>query len=197
MPWLVQDTSSEDLGRTRHSSGYDALEYEFHLEVEGKLTGIFQALKGGDIEVAKIEHDIVFENGLSTTLFIPGATSFGELSLERGYANYHELYDWLMEASNGRIIQARRSGTIWMTRHGEMMLQWNFANQARWLQLQPVRGQEEGPHIDHHRSGIDRVRETPVLYSGKSDRCRPGRILRGLVPVMEQSRRDQSRRIHL
>ena len=128
MPWLVQDTSSEDLGRTRHSSGYDALEYEFHLEVEGKLTGIFQALKGGDIEVAKIEHDIVFENGLSTTLFIPGATSFGELSLERGYANYHELYDWLMEASNGRIIQARRSGTIWMTRHGEMMLQWNFAN---------------------------------------------------------------------
>lgn len=128
MPWLVQDTKSKDLGRTRHSSGYDSLEYEFHLEVEGKLTGIFQSLKGGDIEVAKIEHDIVFENGLSTTLFIPGATSFGELTLQRGFAHYQELYDWLMEASNGRIIQARRSGTIWMTRHGEMLLQWNFTN---------------------------------------------------------------------
>ena len=126
MPWLVQNTSSTDLGRTRHSSGYDALEYEFHLEVEGKLTGIFQALVGGDMEIAQIKHDVVYENGLSTTLFIPGATSFSPLTLTRGFANYSELFDWFMEASNGRIIQARRNGSIYMTRRGEIILMWNF-----------------------------------------------------------------------
>jgi phage tail-like protein len=126
MPWLRQDTSPSDLGRTRHSLGYDALEYEFHLEVEGKLTGIFQVLKGGDMEIAQVKHDIVYESGSSTTLLIPGATSFAPISLERGYANYDELYAWFMEASNGRIIQARRNGTIYMMRHSEVLLMWNF-----------------------------------------------------------------------
>jgi phage tail-like protein len=104
------------------------LEYEFELVVEGKLTGMFQSLGGGAISIAQIKHDVVFETGLSTTLVIPGATSFGAFKLSRGYANYAELYLWLMEASNGRIIQARRDGSIKMVRRGYPLLQWDFFN---------------------------------------------------------------------
>ncbi len=127
VPSLRKDQEVLDsLGRTWHSFGYDLLEYEFHLMVDGKLTGVFQRLTGGEIEVARITHDIVYENGTSTTLFIPGTTSFAPFTLERGFANYGELFRWLMEASNGHIIQARRDGSIVMTRHGEPLLWWNF-----------------------------------------------------------------------
>jgi phage tail-like protein len=120
--------NERELGPSTHKSGYGALDYEFELEVEGKLTGVFQSLVGGDIEVARIQHDIVYESGLSTTLFIPGATSFQPFTMYRGFGNYVELYTWLMEASNGRIIQARRSGSVKMRRRGHLMFQWDFDN---------------------------------------------------------------------
>ena len=128
MPFLVQDSQTKNLGPSAHDFGYDLLEYEYMLTVEGKVTGFFQRLTGGKIEIATVSHDIVFEDGSSTTLFIPGATSFEAFTLERGFANYNELYDWFSEASNGRIIQARRNGSVVMTRHGEPMLWWNFTN---------------------------------------------------------------------
>jgi phage tail-like protein len=127
MPFLVQDSTARHLGASAHDFGMDIMEYEFNLTVEGKLTGIFQRMLGGKIEIATISHDIVYENGSSTSLLIPGTTSFEPIKLERGFANYQELYNWLMEASNGRIIQARRDGSIEMTRRGQTLLRWDFS----------------------------------------------------------------------
>jgi phage tail-like protein len=128
--WLRHNGSEKGLGGTSYESwGYELLDYQFHFTVEGKLTGVFQQLVGGDIEIAVIEHDIVFESGSSTTLFIPGATSFAPITLSRGFANYYELYNWLMEASAGRIVQARRSASIKMhDKNGDLLLQWNLSN---------------------------------------------------------------------
>ncbi len=126
MPWLKRDEDEVNLGQTALAFGYDLLEYEFHLTVEGKLSGIFQRLTGGEIEIACLTHDIVFETGASTTLKIPGATTFHPFTLERGFALYYELYNWLMEASNGHIINARRNGSIEMKKHGDTLLRWNF-----------------------------------------------------------------------
>jgi len=129
MPFLRRDLDDElSLGRTSQGFGYDLLTYEFHLEVQGLLVGIFERLTGGDIEIARIEHDIVYESGASTTLFIPGTTSFAPFTLERGFANYYELYNWFNLASNGRIVQARRDGSVFMKRNGETYLQWDFKN---------------------------------------------------------------------
>lgn len=128
MPFLRHEGPEDDLGIAAHRFGSSLLEYEFELVVEGKLTGMFQSLTGGNISIAQISHDIVFETGLSTTLFIPGATSFGAFKLSRGFANYAELYLWLMETSNGRIVQARRDGSIRMVRRGYPLLQWDFYN---------------------------------------------------------------------
>ena len=96
--------------------------------MDGKVTGYFYNLQGGDIEVAVIKHDVVFGTGASSTLFIPGATSYSPLTLSRGFANYITLYNWLMEASSGDIIQARRSGTIEGRKYGVAVARWNLFN---------------------------------------------------------------------
>jgi phage tail-like protein len=125
MPWLHHNQRS-NLGGTFGQYGYDLLDYEFHLLVEGKLSGVFERLTGGEIEVATVKHDVTFESGSSTTLFIPGTTTFNPFTLERGFALYYELYYWLMQASNGDIIQARRDGSVEMRKQGEALLRWNF-----------------------------------------------------------------------
>ncbi len=101
------------------------------LEVEGLWLGAFGSLQGGDIAVTKITHDITYESGASTTLFIPGTTSFGEISLSQGFGDYMALYNWLMLASNGRIIAARRNATIQMFSQKTLVLQWYLEN--AWL----------------------------------------------------------------
>ncbi len=112
MPWFRYGAIGglgQDLGGSLRASGS-----EFHLLVEDKLTGVFYAMSGGEITVNVIRHDVVFETGASTTLLIPGPTSFGDIQLYRGFANYVELYSWLKQASDGDIIGARRNGTIQM-----------------------------------------------------------------------------------
>ncbi|HQE91667.1 MAG TPA: phage tail protein [Anaerolineae bacterium] len=126
MPFLRRDVDEKSLGRTPQGFGYDLLTYEFHLEVQGLLVGVFERLTGGEMEVTRIDHDIVYESGASTTLFIPGTTTFSPFTLERGFANYQELYNWFALASNGRIVEARRDGSIFMKRYGETYLQWDF-----------------------------------------------------------------------
>jgi phage tail-like protein len=92
-------------------------DHSFHLEVDGMIKGVFYSMSGGEIEIARIAHDIVFESGASTTLIIPGATSFAPITLSRGFANYHELWIWFMLASNGHTVDARRNGSIKMKRY--------------------------------------------------------------------------------
>jgi len=116
----------------------------FQLLIEDVLTGVFYGLSGGEIEVGLIKHDVVFESGSSTTLFIPGPTTYSPFTLNRGFADYTALYNWLMAASYGDTIRARRNGTIKMHRNAKSddvnngiansvgewipVLQWHFDN---------------------------------------------------------------------
>ena len=112
MPFLAPNRTTnigEDL-----SGSLSLTDYQFHLLVEDMLTGVFYSLSGGNIEIGLVKHDIVFESGASTTLVIPGTTSFGPVTLSRGFANYDELWVWFMLASNGHMVDARRNGSIEM-----------------------------------------------------------------------------------
>ena len=112
MPFLAPNRTM-DIGQDL-SGSLSLTDYQFHLLVEDMLTGVFYALSGGEIEIGIIKHDIVFESGASTTLMIPGTTSFAPITLSRGFANYDELWTWFMLASNGHMVDARRSGSIEM-----------------------------------------------------------------------------------
>lgn len=128
MPFLQKTKTVTNLGSSARLTNDELLTCDFHLTVDDKLTGVFTGLTGGDMTISKMEYNLVFESGLSTTLLIPGATTFHPFSLTRGYGNYAELYNWFMEASNGLIIQARRSGSVMMKKSGTTILQWDFSN---------------------------------------------------------------------
>jgi len=106
--------------------------YEFGLEIEGIESATFEKLEGGDITIAVIKHDIVYETGESTTLFIPGTTSFGEFTLTSFITANMEIISWLALASSGDIVQARRNGSV-ILRGSENntltdLARWNFEN---------------------------------------------------------------------
>ena len=84
----------------------------YALEINGLVSGYFGSLTGGAMEIAVIGHDVVFETGDSTTLFIPGPISFAPISLSRGFAFNEELYNWLNASVQGDTINARRNGSI-------------------------------------------------------------------------------------
>ena len=113
----------------------DLLDVRYHLDVGGLLLGTFDSLTGGEMEIALVKHDIVYNTGDSTTLFIPGTTSFAPFSLTRGLGNSAELYNWFAAASAGDIIQARRNGSITLNNYvdGEYtpVVRWNFYD--AWL----------------------------------------------------------------
>lgn len=135
MPWLrrdVDESPAVDTGGSYQFSGPRKLtDVDFLLEVEGLLLGDFGSLSGGDMEVTKITHDITYETGASTTLLIPGTTSFGAITLSQGFGDYMSLYNWFMLASNGHIIAARRNATIQMLKNRVVILQWHLEN--AWL----------------------------------------------------------------
>ena len=110
----------------------EPVDAHYHLEVTGLLLGVFDTLSGGSMEVTVIEHNVTYESGESTTLLIPGPTSFAPISLSRGYGNSMELHNWFVMASSGNIVQARRSGSImlrgWVDGEYRDLVRWDLSN---------------------------------------------------------------------
>jgi phage tail-like protein len=102
--------------------------YQFALEIDGIQSATFDKLEGGDITIAVVTHDIVYETGESTTLFIPGTTSFGEFTLTSFVTANMEVINWLSLASSGDIVQARRNGSIILRGHENGV----YTDLARW-----------------------------------------------------------------
>ncbi|MCG3211080.1 MAG: hypothetical protein FOGNACKC_04717 [Anaerolineae bacterium] len=71
----------------------------------------FKGISGGEMEIALIEHNLVFQNGGSTTLFIPGPTSFAPITLSHGVTSDMTLWKWWTDVTKGK--KARRSGSIY------------------------------------------------------------------------------------
>jgi phage tail-like protein len=128
MPWLRRDVDIDTYTWLEVERSSAIRDCDFVLEVEGMMVGVFYSCSGGDIAVAKIGHDITYESGSSTTLLFPGTTSFGEITLSQGWGNYMELYNWLMLASEGHIIAARRNASIIMLKKKEPKVRWDLEN---------------------------------------------------------------------
>lgn len=128
MPLLRRDADVDTSNLMRIERSSAIRDCDFLLEVEGLLVGVFYSCSGGDIAVTKITHDITYESGASTTLLIPGTTSFGEISLSQGWGNYMAIYNWLMQASEGHIIAARRNASIIMLKKKEPKVRWDLYN---------------------------------------------------------------------
>lgn len=97
-----------------------------------KIHAYFKGLSGGEMSIALIEHNLVFQNGGSTTLFIPGPTSFAPITLSHGVTTDTTLWNWWADVTKGK--KARRNGTItafgYVTEKdgSQKIAQWNLTN---------------------------------------------------------------------
>jgi phage tail-like protein len=135
MAWFQRnDPSQVGLGDRWRSS--ELADIHYHLEVGGLLAGYFHSMAGGDMEVSMIKHDITYESGESTTLLIPGPTSFSPIVMSKGFGDYDIIWGWFSAASLGNIIHARRNGSITLNKKVptgyEAVVRWDFNN--AWLQ---------------------------------------------------------------
>ena len=110
----------------------EPLNVRYNLTVEGVQLGSFVSLSGGDVEVAVIEHPVVFPSGEYSTLKIPGPISFSPITLSRGFGNSIALYNWFVTAAMGHVKEARKNGSI--TLNGfvdgvfKPLVQWDLEN---------------------------------------------------------------------
>ena len=93
-------------------TGAYAIDIYYHLEVSDNHKADFYKLTGGEMEIGRASHDIVYESGESTTLLIPTTISFAPITLSKGIAASGTWYNWFALATYGHIWKARFNPTI-------------------------------------------------------------------------------------
>jgi phage tail-like protein len=75
----------------------------------------FDSLTGGDQTIAMIPYTQVFEDGGSTTKFLPGQISFEPVVLLRGFdARVPDLYKWFEDTAAGKFDKVKKNISIVM-----------------------------------------------------------------------------------
>jgi phage tail-like protein len=101
--------------------------YHFAVEIDGITQAQFRECTGLDSESEIIEYK---EAGLSGTVTIrkqPGALKWSNLVLKRGITDLMELWDWRKLVEQGKVNQARKSGSVVLYNQGnEEVARWNF-----------------------------------------------------------------------
>ncbi|MEZ5234011.1 MAG: phage tail protein [Acidimicrobiia bacterium] len=103
----------------------------FALELDGVQVGFFTGCSGLGAEVAVTEVKVVDDKGRQRTKKVPGHLSFNDIVLKRGYSADKALTDWFHQIVEGKVKDARRSGSVVVYDHaGAEVDRWNF--EAGW-----------------------------------------------------------------
>lgn len=96
--------------------------YNFNVEIDGISAGSFKAVDGLSAKVAVIDyqdgHDLVARKR-------PGRTSYGDITLKRGYVEDKSLYEWFMAVANGKV-QRKSVSIILLNNHGDEVVRYNL-----------------------------------------------------------------------
>mgnify|MGYP001066237213 CR=1 FL=1 len=83
----------------------------FGLEIEGESVGTFQKCTG-----ITTKNEIITENkskhGKSIVQKQPGSLAVGDITLERGYTDNMDLYNWRDEIVNGNVSTNRKDCSV-------------------------------------------------------------------------------------
>ena len=103
----------------------------YHLDVDSYQANFYK-LTGGEMEIGRASHDIVYESGESTTLLIPTTISFAPITLSKGIAASGTWYNWFALATYGHIWKARFNPTItafaFIEGKYSEIIRWNLTN---------------------------------------------------------------------
>ena len=103
--------------------------FNFQLELEGALAGMFTEAGGIGSENEIIEHKVVDESGHETVRKIPGRLKWTDISLKRGITSSLDIWDWREKVVTGKVGDARKNCTITMlSRDYNPVAVWHLSN---------------------------------------------------------------------
>jgi phage tail-like protein len=101
--------------------------FNFVLEVDGEVVGMFKELSGVSMEREVITSREVLKDGKVVLKKLPGKRQDGDLVLRRGKTEDEKLWDWMDTVNEGDMGEARKTGSIVLYDYkGEEALRYNF-----------------------------------------------------------------------
>ncbi|WP_130014275.1 phage tail protein [Serinicoccus sediminis] len=96
--------------------------YAFEFEVEGISIAQFAQVSGVTGSIGVIEHRENTKGGKEIVKKLPGATSYGDITLRKGRTTSNALWEWFKQVQDGKINEARKNASIVLFdyEHGEV-----------------------------------------------------------------------------
>ena len=103
--------------------------FNYHIEIQGVTFAQFQKVDGLSVEIQTIEHRENKLKGLPIMRKLPGHVKYADITLSRGKVGDKAFFDWIQQVQDGKISQARKSGSVVLfdLEHGELQ-RFNFEN---------------------------------------------------------------------
>jgi|1186.fasta_scaffold20203_2 phage tail-like protein len=96
--------------------------YAYHVEIDSITVAQFKQVSGLSISVGVIEHRSNKLMGQPVLKKLPGAVRFDDIVLSRGKVADQAFWSWIKLVQDGKIAEARKSGSIVLFdySHGEV-----------------------------------------------------------------------------
>ena len=95
------------------------------LVVGGNNMGSFTSVTGGSMSIVVIEHVIMYDDGSSRGIYIPGATNFEPITLSHGLTSDMAYWDWWSRLAAGER-EVYTASIIAYNQAGSRMAQWDL-----------------------------------------------------------------------
>jgi phage tail-like protein len=103
--------------------------YHFSIEIDSVTIAQFREVSGLNAEISTIEQRQNNAKGLPLMKKLPGSQKFGDITLKRGRTDSNDLWTWLKSVQDGKIDDARKSGSIVLYDYaGSEKSRFNFIN---------------------------------------------------------------------
>jgi phage tail-like protein len=103
--------------------------YHFHVEIDGISQAQFRECTGLDSESEVIEYKEAGKDGQTIIRKQPGALKWSNIVLKRGITDIMELWEWRKQVEQGKVNEARKSGSIVLFDQANTeVARWNFVD---------------------------------------------------------------------
>jgi phage tail-like protein len=142
-------------------SGRDSdplVSFNFRLEIEGKLSGLFTEVSGIGSEHEIVEQKVVDKNGREFVQKVPGRLKWQDVTLKRGITDKMDIWEWRKLVEDGKMKDARTNCSI-------IMMDRNYEDVARWNFMNAWPSKVSGPSVksDSNEFGIE---EVTIVHEG-------------------------------
>lgn len=142
-------------GRTDPLTGY-----HFYLEIDGITQARFRECSGLTSESQVIEYKEADKKGVTVIKKVPGVLKWSDITLKRGITDIMELWKWRKEVEDGKVDEARKSGSVVMySQTNDEVARWNFVE--GWV------SKISGPQLNANNNDIA-VEEITIAHEGLS-----------------------------